>query len=83
MYINQDLLYIIFGRLMLLTIVCVCAKFHKNRLNNKKKVMTVQCPYITMFVDLENFRPLWVREHGAGEGSIGASLRGQEAPGMG
>ena len=45
--------------------------------------MAVSCPYVTMFVDLKFFRPLWAREHGAGEGSIGASSRGQEAPWMG
>ena len=67
---------------MRLTIVYVCCKFHKNRFYSKK-VMAVSCPYVTMFVDLKNFRPLWAREHGAGEGSIGASSRGQEAPWMG
>ena len=35
--------------------------------------MAVSCPYVTMFVDLENFRPLWAREHGARESSIGAT----------
>ena len=61
---------------MRLTIVYVFCKFHKNLFYSK-------CPYVTMFVDLKIFRPLWAREHGAGEGSIGASSRGQEAPWMG
>ena len=67
---------------MRLTIVYVCCKFHKNRFYSKKSYGSVT-PYVTMFVDLKNFRPLWAREHVAGEGSIGASSRGQEAPWMG
>ena len=35
---------------MHLTIAYVCCKFHKNRFYSKK-VMTVSCPYVTMFVE--------------------------------
>ena len=67
---------------MLLTTVYVCAKFHKDR-RNSKKVMAVSCPCITMFVDLKNFGLCEHGSTGAGEGSIGASSLGQEAPWLG
>ena len=48
-----------------------------------KKVMAVSCSYVTMFLDFSASVSTGAREHGAGEGSIGASSRGQEAPWMG
>ena len=57
---------------MRLTIAYVYCKFHKNRFYSKN-VSAISCPYVTMFVDIKNFRPLWAREHGAGQGNIGAS----------
>ena len=48
---------------MRLTIAYVCFKFHKNRFYSKK-VMAVSCPYVTMFVDFKNVRPLWAGSTG-------------------
>ena len=68
---------------MRLTIAYVCCKFHKNRFYNKK-AMAVSCPYVTMFVDLENFRPLGARggrrQHRGELTGAGGTLDGVSSP---
>ena len=67
---------------MLLTIVYVYAKFHKNRLNNKKSYDS-SMPLYNHVCRLGKFSASVSMGARAGEGSIGASSWGQEAPWMG
>ena len=67
-----------FGWLMHLTAVHVCAKFHENR-PNSEKVMAISFSMLPMFLDLENLRPLWVREQRNRRRQRAAGARGERA----
>ena len=66
------------GRLMHLTTVYVCAKFHKN-CPNSKKIVAIQSPLLPMFLDLENLQLLWAREQRNGRRQRAAGARSERA----